>query len=69
MIYLYHNKGHTNYFFKKTAILFADYYTNSIFAAVTREQNENIHSKYILVVALRTTQKFVRDEAYMYIPE
>lgn len=56
-------------FIKKNTILFAVCQRFHIFAAViTKQSHENIRSKYILVVALRTTQKVVRNEdSYVYI--
>ena len=54
---------------KKSHFLFAVSNKVSIFAPnkITKD-NENNVSKYILVVALRTTQKVVRNEdSYVYI--
>ena len=51
---------------KKNALLFAVYRKTATFAAeITKQKDENIR-KYILVVALFTTHKVVRDEGRMY---
>ena len=53
---------------QKNALLFAVYQKTATFAAELIQQTDENIRKYILVVALFTTHKVVRDEGRMYIP-
>ena len=51
---------------KKNRFLFAVYQKTATFAAELIQQTDENIRKYILVVALFTTQEVVRDEGRMY---